>query len=259
MDEISFQRLFGFRHAFDQPVTLALTVGVSAGLVIAYLVILALGSLGKVTPAHYDELKKRMNSWFIIAPLMGVPVLLGGAWVMLAVAVLSLFCYREFARATGMFRDRAISAVVVIGILLVTLAIADNWYNFFLALPALVIVTTGVYDDRVPTEIPLTGGDLSYVTSTEEGGFLPLEAPPAEAIRVEQGRPMDVQPGAPMIAWHEAALGELYVDAARASDVLGAGAHGIAAVRGVWDSRDPAEAVRRYREAIAGAIAAERT
>jgi thiamine-phosphate pyrophosphorylase len=49
------------------------------------------------------------------------------------------------------------------------------------------------------------------------------------------------------------------IGAARARDVLGAGAHGIAAVRGVWDSRDPPAAVRRYRDAIAGALAAGRT
>lgn len=48
------------------------------------------------------------------------------------------------------------------------------------------------------------------------------------------------------------------IDPARAADVLGAGAHGVAAVRGVWDSRDPAEAVRRYRDAVAGAVAAGR-
>lgn len=46
------------------------------------------------------------------------------------------------------------------------------------------------------------------------------------------------------------------IDAARAADVLGAGAYGIAAVRGIWDSRDPAAAVRHYKDAIASALAA---
>jgi thiamine-phosphate diphosphorylase len=48
------------------------------------------------------------------------------------------------------------------------------------------------------------------------------------------------------------------IDAARAADVLGAGAHGIAVVRGVWGSRDPAGAVRHYREAIASVLAVDR-
>ena len=45
------------------------------------------------------------------------------------------------------------------------------------------------------------------------------------------------------------------IDLARAADVLGAGAYGIAAVRGIWDSRDPAAAVGDYKEAIASALA----
>ncbi|MGE0158826.1 MAG: thiamine phosphate synthase [Gemmatimonadales bacterium] len=43
------------------------------------------------------------------------------------------------------------------------------------------------------------------------------------------------------------------IDAARVGEVLGAGAHGIVVVRGVWDSRNPAAAVRRYEEAISAA------
>jgi thiamine-phosphate diphosphorylase len=49
------------------------------------------------------------------------------------------------------------------------------------------------------------------------------------------------------------------IDPARAGDVLDAGAHGIAVVRGVWDSRDAAEAVRSYRERVAEAVADRRT
>jgi thiamine-phosphate pyrophosphorylase len=48
------------------------------------------------------------------------------------------------------------------------------------------------------------------------------------------------------------------LDVARAGEVLGAGAHGIAVVRGVWASRDPPAAVRRYKDAIADALAAGR-
>ena len=36
------------------------------------------------------------------------------------------------------------------------------------------------------------------------------------------------------------------IDPARAPEVLAAGAYGVAVVRGVWDARDPATAVRRY-------------
>jgi AGCS family alanine or glycine:cation symporter len=78
---------------------------------------------------------------------------------------------------------------------------------------ALVIINTGVWDDTVTTQITLTGGDLSYVSQTEEGGFSGVGTP-ALPITFEAGRPTETGVGDPMIAWHEVALTELYVDAA---------------------------------------------
>lgn len=40
------------------------------------------------------------------------------------------------------------------------------------------------------------------------------------------------------------------VTPARARAVLGAGAHGVAALRGIWEAEDPAEAAGRYLEAM---------
>ena len=60
-------------------------------------------------------------SWLVLVPVLGVPVLLGAAWTMAAVTLLSLFCYREYARATGLFREKFISLLVVLGILALSL------------------------------------------------------------------------------------------------------------------------------------------
>ena len=140
MDPVTRDRLFGFRHAFDSPVTLGITVAVVAVLVVAYAATWLLHAMGRTSPALHDELRKRVRSWAVMAPLLIGPVLLGAAWTIAAVAVLSVLCYREFARATGFFRERAISAVVVLGLAAVTFAIADHWYGFFAALPALTVV-----------------------------------------------------------------------------------------------------------------------
>ena len=66
-------------------------------------------------------------------------MLLGAAWTIAAIALMSLLCYREFARATGMFRQPAISSLVVLGILAVTFAVADHWYGLFVAITPLLI------------------------------------------------------------------------------------------------------------------------
>src|SRR5438874_8238208 len=95
------ERLFGFRHAFDSPVTLWITIAVIAALLIAALIIWLLRATGRSSDKLHDELVKRVASWAVMTPLLLGPVLLGAAWTILAVSILSILCYREFARATG--------------------------------------------------------------------------------------------------------------------------------------------------------------
>jgi len=73
----------------------------------------------------------------------------------------------------------------------------------------LVIISTGAWRDRVPTEILFQGGDSTYVELLDDGGFALAEMP-AE-IRVENG---DVHPGPDgvRLAWHEVAVDRLFVD-----------------------------------------------
>src|ERR1051326_2613598 len=99
-----------------------------------------LKALGKTTPELHRELVKRIRSWAIMAPLLIGPVLLGAAWTIVGIGILAILCYREFARATGFFRERSLSIVVVFGIIAPTFAVFDHWYGLFVALPPLVIV-----------------------------------------------------------------------------------------------------------------------
>jgi len=145
------ERLFGYEHAFDHPATRWITLVIVVVLVVAPLVILLLARLGWVGPSLRQELVRRYNSWLVISSLMLVPILLGAAWTMAMVAVLSLLCNREYGRATGLFRETAISLVVVLGIYAVTFAIVDHWYNFFMALFPLtvgVIAATAILADQ---------------------------------------------------------------------------------------------------------------
>lgn len=139
MNSTPRERLFGYWSAFDHPVTVGIVVGVVLVLVLTPLVILLLARLGWIDKPHEKELNKRYISWAILVPLMIGPVLLGAAWTIAAVACLSLLCYREYARATGLFREKTISLVVVIGILAVLFAVADHWYGLFVALFPLVV------------------------------------------------------------------------------------------------------------------------
>jgi phosphatidate cytidylyltransferase len=134
------QRLIGASHAFDHPVAFWITVGIGTALVVALLVIAVLSATGMVKDPFRKELWKRTLAWAVMAPLMIGPVLLGAAWTIAGVAVLSLACYSEFARATGLFREKLVSAVVVLGILAVNFAAFDHWYRLFVALFPLTMI-----------------------------------------------------------------------------------------------------------------------
>ncbi|MDA0322838.1 MAG: phosphatidate cytidylyltransferase [Verrucomicrobia bacterium] len=125
--------------AFD-PVTKGIVISVAAVLAATPLVFLAMQAAGKLNEKLRKELWTRYLSWLVIAPLLMVPVLAGRVWTILGVGVLSLFCYREYARATGLFRHHALSATVALGIALLTFAALDHWYDFFVAVPSLMVL-----------------------------------------------------------------------------------------------------------------------
>jgi len=141
MSSATHERLFGYRHAFDHPMTAVLALAIVAVMVAAPLLFLVLQLLGRVGPSQRRELWRRYRSWLALILLMLGPVLLGAAWTILLVFILSLLCFREFARATGLFREKVISLVVVLGIFAVTFAVLDHWYDLFVALFPLTIGT----------------------------------------------------------------------------------------------------------------------
>src|SRR5438874_9232487 len=104
MDPVTKERLFGFRHAFDSPVTLWITLSVLGALVIASIIIWLLRMLSRTSDKLHDELIKRVLSWAVMTPLQLGTVLLADAWTIAVVAILSVLCYVEFALASGVFR-----------------------------------------------------------------------------------------------------------------------------------------------------------
>jgi phosphatidate cytidylyltransferase len=136
----SWERLFGVRHALDEPVVVTIVCVLGLGLAIAPLSIFLLDRAGRLDPSLRSELWRRYLSWLAMIPLIVVPVLLGAAWTILAIAVLCLLCFREFAAATGLFRERVLSLLVVLGILGLTFAVADHWYRLFVALTPMSVV-----------------------------------------------------------------------------------------------------------------------
>ena len=136
---------------FAHPVTIGIVAATVAVLAVAGAVIGAMTLTGRGTPELRRELWLRTGSWCLLLPLMMGPVLLGREWVIGAVTLLGLACLREFDRATGLFREPLVAAIVVLGILFANFAALDHWYGFFVALWPLtvgVIVIGTIPQDR---------------------------------------------------------------------------------------------------------------
>jgi phosphatidate cytidylyltransferase len=151
LNQAVLDRWFSIRDAFEHPVVLWASVGVVAALVTASVVVMVLVAMGRLDDTTRTELRQRIMSWCVLAPLMIGPILLGAAWTILSVLVLSLLCYSEYARVTGLFREKLLSLLVVMGILAISFAVVDHWYGFFMALgplTMLVISALAILSDK---------------------------------------------------------------------------------------------------------------
>ena len=127
------------------PVSFWIVLSIAAALAITPLLFLLLDKAGQLTPALRADVWTRYKAWLVLAPLMVIPLLAGRLPAILGVGVLAALCYREFARATGLFRERLVSALVALGIVLVTFAIADHWLGFFDALMSLIVCAIVIF------------------------------------------------------------------------------------------------------------------
>ena len=151
MNDATWARLFDWSQAFDHPVTRWITLLLIALLVIAAALIFLLRAFGKTSDALHRKLVHRYCSWLVLVPLIVVPILAGAAWTILAVSVLSLACYREFASTTPLKGETLINSIAIAGIVALTLAVADHWYNFYMALFPLTvcaIAALAIFADR---------------------------------------------------------------------------------------------------------------
>ncbi len=71
----------------------------------------------------------------------------------------------------------------------------------------LVLIVTGVWNERVPSTLELQGGDGSYVVVVEDGALESVAAP--ERLEIEDGEPVSAEV---LFAWHEAPVERLFLD-----------------------------------------------
>lgn len=74
----------------------------------------------------------------------------------------------------------------------------------------IVVVSTGVYNERVPTTLELTDGNISFVEGTDADGYTSITAP--GSLQIANGEPVDT--AGPQMAYFDVAVDGLFVDEA---------------------------------------------
>jgi phosphatidate cytidylyltransferase len=161
------ERFLSPQEALHDPITCGSLVVIVILLALTWLGLFLLRRTGRIGDKAYSEVMIRWRSWLFIAAILLLPILFGAGWVMLGVCLLSLLCFQEFARATGLFREKTISLIVVLGVLLVTFAVFDNYARLFFASAALTVGLIAI--STIPQDRP-----KGYVQRTALGalGFL---------------------------------------------------------------------------------------
>lgn len=126
--------------AIDHPVTRLTLWTVGGALIVAPLLTLILQATGKLGEATRRDIWRRYFTWLWFAPAVLIPVVSTRGTAVVVITLAALLCYREFARATGLFRERLLSALVALAILVQGLAALDNWYRLFVAVAPMTMV-----------------------------------------------------------------------------------------------------------------------
>jgi len=122
--------LFAFREPifhFYAAVWLGILLG--SGAILGALALLKRGDPG------VRSMLLTYRSWWLILPLIALPLGLGRRASIVAFTFLSLACFHEFARATGLYRDRWFTGAVFLAILCLNYVAWIRWYGMFLVLP----------------------------------------------------------------------------------------------------------------------------
>ena len=129
--------------ALQNDIVLTYLLIVASALGIAGLALAVLTALGK----NVGPIWKTYRGWLVMVPIVLGTVLLGRTAFIIGVALLAIFGFKEYARATGLYEDWWMTGLVYLGIVLLAAASHvqdprlghDGWYGLFMALPAYVI------------------------------------------------------------------------------------------------------------------------
>jgi phosphatidate cytidylyltransferase len=112
-------------------------------LAVAGLMLGLMTALGK----NVSSVWRTYRGWLVMVPLVLGTILLGRTATIVGVALLAMFGFKEFARATGLYEDWWLTGLVYLAIVVLGVAsfVSDprlnypGWFGLFITLPAYVV------------------------------------------------------------------------------------------------------------------------
>jgi len=131
-----------FSAAISNDIFLTYVMVIVGLLAVAGLMLGLMTVLGK----NVSSVWRTYRGWLVMVPLVLGTILLGRTATIVGVALLAMFGFKEFARATGLYEDWWLTGLVYLAIVLLGVAsfVSDprlnypGWFGLFITLPAYV-------------------------------------------------------------------------------------------------------------------------
>ena len=103
------------------------------------IVVVAWSIMAKARGQDIKSLWTRYLAWFLIAPPLVGALVAGKIPFLILMAILSLFCFREYAHAVGLWKDSRLMMTCYLAILCIYWPIVYDEYGIYQAMPIYVI------------------------------------------------------------------------------------------------------------------------
>lgn len=139
----------------QNPIVLKSVIYLSALLGIFAIILLIQSLVFILKKKEFKSLWTPYLVWFILIPILLIPLLLGRTYFIFVVLLLALASFREFTRATGLWTDKSFTWAGYLSIILIFYAVFIDWYALYNALP--------IYCMLAVLAIPILRGEFEHM------------------------------------------------------------------------------------------------
>jgi phosphatidate cytidylyltransferase len=126
-----------FAAIYNDPILRKIFIYLAALLIVFGLGIIVASIIMLLTRKTNDlkALWTKYLAWFIIIPVLAIPIFLGRSYFISVVLLLAIVCFWEFVKAVGLWKDKSFSLFGVLAIIMIFVPVYIDWYGLYTAMP----------------------------------------------------------------------------------------------------------------------------